>query len=337
MSLPGAGRSSLLRSDERASPTSSTAPRARAARGRPRRRRGRLRAASSSPTARELHAHCYRMLGSVHDAEDALQDALLRAWRGLPRVRGPQLAALLALHDRDQHLPERDRAAAQARAADRLRPGRRPPRRRPASRSSSRCGSSPTRTRSSGSRTASPAPEARYEQRESVELAFVAALQHLPANQRAVLILREVLGFSAARGRRDARDHASRRSTARCSAPARRSTSACPSRASRRRCARSATSALREIVEGYVDAMGARRRRRGRRDAGRGRRVVDAADVDAGTAAARRSVAFLTDWPLSGEWRWRRVRGARQRPAGGRLLQLGRGVREPTCRSRSTC
>ena len=138
-----------------------------------------------APLRAELHAHCYRMLGSVHDADDALQDTLLGAWRGFAGLSGlgsPRAwlfkcatnACLAVIAKRPRRLRSDDYSAA-----------------------------------ATGTDTAAPLfepiwlepypddPAMRYEQLESVELAFVAALQHLPATQRAVLLLRDVLGFSA--------------------------------------------------------------------------------------------------------------------------------------------
>jgi RNA polymerase sigma-70 factor (ECF subfamily) len=140
----------------------------------------------------ELHAHCYRMLGSLHDAEDALQETLLRAWRGLPRLS--QQRSL-----RNWLYRIATNVCLDAMAS-------RPARMLPIDHGGSSDGDH--RERLSEGTWIEPypdgevddgyaAPEARYEQREAVELAFVAALQHLPSRQRAVLILREVLGFSA--------------------------------------------------------------------------------------------------------------------------------------------
>ena len=150
------------------------------------------------PRRAELHAHCYRMLGSVQDAEDALQDTLLRAWRGLPRFQGRSSVRSWLYRIATNTCLDALGAAAGADAA--ARPRRRRPTRTTAraARWWSRCGSSRTRTSGSPRASRRSAPEARYDMRESVELAFVAALQHLPPRQRAVLILREVLGFSAA-------------------------------------------------------------------------------------------------------------------------------------------
>jgi len=149
------------------------------------------------PFQPELHAHCYRMLGSVHDAEDALQDALLRAWRGLPRFEGRSsfrswlytIATNTCLNV-IQRRPKRVLPVAYAPAAD--------PHGGPGEPVVESVWVEPYPDVMVGLADGYASPDARYELRESVELAFVAALQHLPANQRAVLILREVLGFSAA-------------------------------------------------------------------------------------------------------------------------------------------
>src|SRR5436309_10920229 len=148
------------------------------------------------PFRRELHAHCYRMLGSLQDAEDALQETLLRAWRGLARFEGRSSlrswlytiatnTSLSAIERRPKRVLPVDYGA----AADPHEPPGRP--------AVESVWIEPYPDEIIGIEDGYAAPEARYEQREAVELAFVAALQHLPANQRAALILREVLGFSA--------------------------------------------------------------------------------------------------------------------------------------------
>jgi RNA polymerase sigma-70 factor (ECF subfamily) len=148
------------------------------------------------PHRRALHAHCYRMLGSVADAEDALQEALLNAWRGLPRFEGRSSlrswlytiatnASLRAIERRPKRVLPIDYAPA-ADPHDGL-----------AEPLVESVWVEPYPDETLGLGDGLAGPEARYEQRESVELAFIAALQHLPARQRAVLILRDVLGFSA--------------------------------------------------------------------------------------------------------------------------------------------
>jgi RNA polymerase sigma-70 factor (ECF subfamily) len=146
-----------------------------------------------APYRRELQAHAYRMLGSAADAEDALQEALLGAWRGLARFEGrSSLRAWLYTITTNASLKAI---------------GRRPKRVLPIDYGPPADPSKHTVEPLLETAWVEPypddledlaaSPEARYEQRESVELAFVAALQHLPPRQRAVLILRDVLGFSA--------------------------------------------------------------------------------------------------------------------------------------------
>jgi RNA polymerase sigma-70 factor, ECF subfamily len=128
-----------------------------------------------------LHARCYRMLGSPHDGEDALQDALLRAWRGLCGFNGRsgfrwwlyQIATNACL-DAIARRTKRVRVFDDVDSAEELDPNA-----------------------VVGLEDAYTTPEARYEEREAVELAFVAALQYLTPKQRAALVLRDVLSFSA--------------------------------------------------------------------------------------------------------------------------------------------
>jgi RNA polymerase sigma-70 factor, ECF subfamily len=146
----------------------------------------------------ELHAHCYRMLGSVHDAEDALQEALLRAWKGLHGFQGRSSARswlykiatntcldTIAKRPKQRVLPFEYGPATEPLAG-------------PGAPIVESVWIEPYPDEMLGLQSGLASPEARYERRESVELAFIAALQHLPARQRAVLILREVLGYSAA-------------------------------------------------------------------------------------------------------------------------------------------
>ena len=145
----------------------------------------------TEPHGRALHLHCYRMLGSIHDADDALQETLLRAWQSVDRFEPRsalsawlhRIATNVCLTALDRRRRRREILASQAREAAwndellHLQPY-------------------PDRLLDE-LEEASPGPERRYAVRESVELAFVTAVQLLPPKQRAVMILRDVLGWSA--------------------------------------------------------------------------------------------------------------------------------------------
>jgi len=149
----------------------------------------------TGPHRRELQVHCYRMLGSVQDAEDALQETLLAAWRGLDGYEG-RASLRTWLYQ-----------VATSRCLNLLRAARRRP--GPAPYDPGVDIPDPTRLGEvtwlqpypdellAGLADRDLGPEARYERREAISLAFVTALQLLPPRQRAVLILRDVLGFRA--------------------------------------------------------------------------------------------------------------------------------------------
>jgi RNA polymerase sigma-70 factor (TIGR02960 family) len=146
------------------------------------------------PYERELLVHCYRILGSFQDAEDAMQEALLAAWQGLGGFEG-RASVRTWLYRVVTTRCLNVRRSARRRQGTNPAPGPQPP--------------EPTRLGEvtwlepypdvllAGLADSEPGPEARYEMREAISLAFIVAVQRLPPRQRAVLILRDVLGFAA--------------------------------------------------------------------------------------------------------------------------------------------
>ena len=147
------------------------------------------------PHRRELQVHCYRMLGSVQDAEDALQDTLLTAWQGLSGFEGRSSLRTWLYRIATNRCLNARRAAGRRPAKEWDIPDIEPP-------EPSRMGEiawlEPYPDSLLDGVEVPLGPEAHYEQTESISLAFVTALQILPPRQVAVLILRDVLGFRAA-------------------------------------------------------------------------------------------------------------------------------------------
>jgi RNA polymerase sigma-70 factor (TIGR02960 family) len=147
----------------------------------------------TNPYRRELHVHCYRILGSFQDAEDILQETLLSAWQALDRFDGRSLRAWLY-------------RIATNRCLNYLRDSSRRPKVIAAVNSGSPFAGAGRSDEpwwlepypDALIDAVEPGPEARYDARESIALSFMAGLQHLPTQQRAALVLRDVLGFSAA-------------------------------------------------------------------------------------------------------------------------------------------
>ena len=248
----------------------------------------------------ELRAHCYRMLGSVQDAEDALQDALLSAWRALPRFEGRSSLrvwlykiatnACLKMIERRRVLPV-DFGPAAAPHED------------PAEPIAESVWVEPFPDVQVQGDLAGP--EARYELRESVELAFIAALQHLPARQRAVLILRDVLGFSAGEVA-DALDTTPEAVYSALQRAHRAIDDRLPERSQQATLRSLGDARMRQLVRDYMDAW-----ERGDVDALAAMLTDDAAMAMPPRPTWYRGreavAAFLRGWPLAGELRSRLV------------------------------
>ena len=253
------------------------------------------------PHRRELHAHCYRMLGSLHDAEEALQEVMLRAWRGIDKLGdGAALRAWLyriatnASLDLIARRKRRLLPIEYAAAAD--------PNQPPGDPVAEQVWLEPYPDEVLEVEDGYASPDASYERREAVELAFVAAMQHLPARQRAVLILREVLGFSAQEVGETLETSVPSVNSALQRA---RKTVAerMPERSQQLTLRSLGEARMREIVEDYMDAM-----RRGDVN-----RVVSMLTEEVAWSMPPLSSwyggidqveVFLRSGPLSGDWRW---------------------------------
>jgi RNA polymerase sigma-70 factor (ECF subfamily) len=256
------------------------------------------------PYRGELHAHCYRMLGSAHDADDALQEALLRAWRGLPRFEGrSSLRTWLYTIATNTCLNLIARRPKRVLPIDHSPPAG--PDDAPGQPLAESVWIEPYPDEPLALPDGLAAPEARYEQREAVELAFAAALQHLPGTQRAALILRDVLGFSAS----EAADVLETTVPSVNSALQRARQAVeerLPERSQQATLRALGDDRLRAIVEGYADAM-----QRGDVEAVVSMLAADAAwsmpPLASWFGGLEAIEAFLRRGPLSGQWRWRRV------------------------------
>ena len=240
----------------------------------------------TEPFRAELLAHCYRMLGSVHDAEDLVQETLIRAWRSYDDFEGRARCGPGCTGSPPTRACGRWRTAAAGRcrpgSAPRAEPGRAPAAAGPRG---AVAGADPGRPDAGRPRR----PRLGRGVRAGLRLALIAALQYLPARQRAVLILRDVLQLAGGRGRRPARHHHDRGEQPAAAGPGRLEQAGLAAgrdpRTSRRRPARAARPVRRGVRE--------RRRRRPGAVAARGRRAGDAADARPGSPAGTRIVRFL--------------------------------------------
>jgi len=150
-------------------------------------------AALVEPYRAEVQVHCYRMLGSLQDAEDALQETLLSAWLGLDGFEGRSSVRTWLYRIATNRCLNLLRSSARRPVAAAPLPVPAP--------EPTRLGEvvwlQPYPDALEGLPDQAPGPEARYESREAISLAFVTAVQLLPPNQRAVLLLRDVLGYRA--------------------------------------------------------------------------------------------------------------------------------------------